>query len=184
MLKLTVNQKAISMVVSKDIYRPSMQGVYFDHETKELVVTDGHILAIIPVEVPEAGQLDLESYVLPVAAFPKKQGNFTTVCREGKKLTVTEIDKKKSIIETRIVNVLDEPYPNYKAVLPWAGETPAQPMQLDKIGLNVELLAAFAAIARSLGKLPDFKFTFYGERQAARLDNAGFTGLIMPVRID
>ncbi len=183
MLQLTVNQKAISMAASTDIFRPAMQGVYFDHETKELVVTDGHILAIIPVEAPDSAELDLESYILPVAAFPKKQGNSTEVEKTGNALTVREFDKKQAVVETRLVNVIDEPYPKYKTVLHWAGKNPKPPAPLDKIGLNVEYFAAFAAIARSLGRLPDFKLTFYGEMEAARIDNPGFIGLITPVRL-
>lgn len=181
MLKLRVTQKAISGAVSKDsISRPGIRGVYFDPETGDIVATNGYIMVIIPVQVEGAED---SSFILPVSAFPKKLGNTTEIERDGGKLTVTERDKKDKIVETRIVDVLNEQFTEYKKVIPWAGEKSAQPVQIDRIALNIEYLTALGAIAESLGRMPDFLFTFYGELKAVRLDNNVFTGLIMPIRL-
>lgn len=185
MLKLTICQKAIAGACSKDSFRPAMHGVYYDHTAPgglPLVATDGHVLVMLPCEAPEDAVLDQESYILPVSAFPKKQGNHTTVEKTGNGLTVREVDKKNAVVETRLVEVIDYPYPNYRAVVPWLSDGKS-PEPTEKIGLNVEFFDVFAAIARSLNMLPDFAFTFYGPQHAVRLHKENMEGLVMPVRM-
>lgn len=150
MLKLTITQKSVKENVSKDSMRPAMQHALYDAEAKAIVMTDGHTLAI----VPEAGDI-AENVLLPVAAFPKTAGAWTEVTVEGKELRIEEKHDRKGLIEKRIIETVDDPFPNWRAVCPWTlddkGKPHMTPSALDVIGLNATFFERFAMLAKDLG---------------------------------
>jgi len=170
MLKLTLTQKQISAFTynpKQALPRPAMEGVYIDNN--QLIATDGHVLLIYPCVESDY------NIVIPVSCFPKKKGNYTIVELEDKKLTVIEYSHNGLPQETRIDKVIDEPYPNYKAVIP----LPKQKKALETIGVNPIFLAKFSALYEQQ-KDVGLQLTFHGVKSAITITHAEFSGLIMP----
>jgi hypothetical protein len=174
MLKLTLTQKQIGAFAynpKQALPRPAMEGVLIEGD--KIIATDGHVLLIYPCV--ESGY----NIVIPVSCFPKKKGNYTIVDLEDKKLTVIEYSHNGVAQETRIDKVIDEPYPNYKAVIP----LPKQKQALETIGLNPIFLAKFSALHDQQKDDVGLQLTFHGATSAITITHAEFSGLIMPTRL-
>jgi hypothetical protein len=175
MLKLTLTQKQISAFTynpKQALQRPAMEGVYIDNN--QLIATDGHVLLIYPCVESDY------NIVIPVSCFPKKKGNYTTI-EMGKlgDLLVIEYSHNGILQETRIERVINEPYPNYKAVIP----LPKQKKALETIGLNPIFLAKFSALHEQQKDDVGLQLTFHGVTSAITITHAEFSGLIMPTRL-
>ena len=172
MLKLTLTQKQIGAFTLTNENRPAMQGVFVDNNN--LIATDGHVLLVYPCETEYSG------IVIPVSCFPKKKGNYTIVeLEEDGKLTVTEYDSKKQQEETRIAKVMNERYPNYKAVMPQEGTE----LEVKMIGINPLFLAKFSALHEHKNDDAGLQLTFHGLTHAITIKHDEFTGLLMPTRL-
>lgn len=168
MLKLTLTQKQIIAFTSTDESRPAMQGVFVDNNN--LIATDGYVLLVYPCET------DYSGIVIPVSCFPKKKGNYTIVELEedGK---VSEFNKASIPNEIRIVKVINERYPNYKAVMPQEG----MEEEVETISINPIFLAKFSALHEHKNGA-GLQLTFHGSTKAITIKHDEFTGLLMPTR--
>jgi hypothetical protein len=149
-----------------------MEGVYVDGD--KLIATDGYVLLIYPCVESDY------NIVMPVACFPKKKGNYTTV-EMGKlsDLLVKEYSHVGVPQETRIEKVINEPYPKYKNVIP----LPEQKKALETICLNPIFLAKFSALHEQQKDGVGLQLTFHGVKSAITITHAEFSGLIMPTRL-
>ena len=172
MLKLTLTQKQIGAFTLTNENRPAMQGVFVDNNN--LIATDGHVLLVYPCETEYSG------IVIPVSCFPKKKDNSTTVeLEEDGKLTVIESSHTGVWQETRIAKVINERYPNYKAVMPQEGTEE----EVKTIGINPLFLAKFSALHEHKKDDAGLQLTFHGLKQAITIKHDEFTGLLMPTRL-
>ena len=93
---------------SDDALRPSMQGVCVDFEEGKFVATDGHRLAMRSFEPHEAAT---GQYIVPAKALAHVSPKSTLWCTEG----YAVMDTMGAQVVARLI---DESYPNYKAVIP------------------------------------------------------------------
>ena len=146
--------------------------------------------------------------VIPVEAFPKKTGGYTDISIEGNSITVGEFNSKGVKIETRVVELIPEIYPNYQAAIPKALDKPKEPESLGRssdeyetdlhtyendlkaynqqfinhIGVDFSLIAHVSAAFKTYVKM-----TFHGQTAAILItpdeDPERWTILVMPTRL-
>lgn len=135
MLTLTVSQPELKPFLSKDSMRPVLKYVLLDFENGCFVATSGHVLIKHKItfnvdDLPENMPLKV---VVPVEVFPKKRGCETLLRFDLKESTpdskgntyffvevisIEEYDSKKKLTDKRIVETIQETFPNYQAAIP------------------------------------------------------------------
>lgn len=176
-MKITITKKTAKLFVSDDPLRPAIRGVYYDAERSVLVMTNGFILAAVPVEDGLA-----ESCIIPVDALPEKAGATSDVSLADGKLTVERRDKKGADLGTLALTPIEEPYPKWAQLFEHLD--PEKEGLTEPIALDPNLLAAFSSLAKNLGAEDHYaRLTFYGANCACKVELAlPVYGLIMPVR--
>ena len=128
MITLSLTQSQVKPFVAKDCLRPAMAGVYLDFANNVLIATNGIVLLKHYLHATETRP----NVVIPVEAFPKKTGGYTDISIEGNSITVGEFNSKGVKIETRVVKLIPEIYPNYQAAIPKALDKPKEPESLGR----------------------------------------------------
>jgi DNA polymerase III sliding clamp (beta) subunit (PCNA family) len=179
-MKITVDHKLHKVCEHKDSLRTALTGVYFDKQRSQLVATDGHVLAISPVEDCK----DDHSCIIPAKAYSEtlktKTPCITTLSSIPKDIRAMQKDS------IEIYKPIKEQYPRYEMVLPKEGKP------LFKLGLNAKLLYK---LSQALGD-DQLTLTFTNHNMKDRngyltTDSAikvtaldqDSTGLIMPMRV-
>lgn len=175
-MKIQFTQSQAKKIVSKDKFRPSMHGVYFDRVAMALVLTDGH--KMIKVDVSDCETLPEESFIIPVEALPANK-------KEAAEAVYTFYDGK--IIKTLANSVqtfepIDERFPDWQSV--W----PQEVSPVEKMGFNLRLFEETNAVVKAF--CPDVqsvKLNFHGERRAVSFetlqDGTNVSGLLMPLQL-
>lgn len=174
----------IEECVSHDPTRAVLHNVHLDVEAKSLVATNGHMIAIVPVE-PEEG--DVTGYVTPEAL---------KAAREGGKFHEPSISCNSSLAlpdgrsfpRPKAEDIGN--YPNYKQVIPEADRQVAFTVRL-----NAEYLYSIAkAISDGKNTVVTLEFaehirrahpdgTFTEHPQPIVVKGAGGKGVLMPCRM-
>ena len=208
MITLSLTQSQVKPFVAKDCLRPAMAGVYLDFTNNVLIATNGFVLLKHSLHANTTETRP--AVVIPVGAFPKKTGGYTDISIEGNSVTVGEFNHRGVKIETRVVELIPEIYPNYQAVIPKALDKPKEPESLGRssdeyeadlhtyeadlhtyennrqfinhIGLDFALIADVSAAFKTYVKM-----TFHGPTAAILItpdDNPElWTILVMPTRL-
>ncbi len=206
MITLSLTQSQVKPFVAKDCLRPAMAGVYLDFTNNVLIATNGFVLLKHSLHADTTETRP--AVVIPVGAFPKKTGGYTDISIEGNSVTVEEFNHRDIKIETRVVELIPEIYPNYQEVIPKALDKPKEPESLGRssdeyeadlhtyennrkayerqfinhIGLDFELIADVSAAFKTYVKM-----TFHGPTAAILItpDNNPelWTILVMPTRL-
>ena len=206
MITLSLTQSQVKPFVAKDCLRPAMAGVYLDFANNVLIATNGLVLLkhYLHANTTETRP----NVVIPVEAFPKKTGGYTDISIEGNSITVGEFNSKGVKIETRVVKLIPEIYPNYQAAIPKALDKPKEPESLGRssdeyetdlhtyendlkaynqqfinhIGVDFALIAHVSAAFKTCVKM-----TFHGQTAAILItpdeDPERWTILVMPTRL-
>ena len=179
MLKINVSQSTAREFISPDKLRTNLHNYLYDATEQALVATNGVSLVKIHLAEPCAYT---ENALIPIGCFPKKAGNTTEITVTETGYTVTELDKRGTPVEQRLLPALDETpdyFPEYSKVFPTGDKQP-----LTDIKFNPSYLTAFDKLKNeTLGKAIGLELSFYGDVSPIVIDGAGhFTGLIMPMR--
>lgn len=173
-------------------HKERFKGVLYDKYANVLIVSNSY--SLLKIQLQEFEGLS-ESVVLPLGIFPKRKGYCTIVSNaDGESFEVKESRMNESGKPhdgtTRFVEKIGHDYPDWRQAIERqksmiaGGELDC----IDKIGFNVELLAAVAAIAPSNHHL---KIEFHGEEKGIffsfvdDLDKnitSNLSGVIMPLR--
>lgn len=131
----TVTRSMVSAFVyqSGDI-RPEMQGVYLDKEKGYAVATDGHKLIYFKHPFVD---MALESCIVPVEVFPKREKDEQEVEFHPGKVQVNHTKKGYSVI----YRCIEKKYPLWFKVIPTMESR--EIVDIGHIGLSPNLLAAF-----------------------------------------
>jgi hypothetical protein len=160
--------KALFNAVSDDSSRQSLQNVFWDHQTKNVVACDGHILRVEPMKFPftESVQFEAKSFLLTF------------------KQVKTLYPSNHSLIEVDYTPDLDKEissYPNYKNVLAKV-ESEADLTSLNMISFGFEVLAKFHS--SFVSKPKNLTMAFTGQKKAVWVyKEETFVGVIMPFNI-
>lgn len=113
-------------VCSKEAYRPALTGVYFDKKNSRLIATNGHVLAMSPIE-PD--KYDKEC-IMPAKAYLEEcKGTGTSVLKLGKKIELIAKTGEKLQFDP-----IEETYPDYERSMPQEEKT------VFKLRINARLL--------------------------------------------
>ena len=129
--------KMIDSACADDAHRPQLNGVYFDGPKGRMIATNGHIMAIVPLNAEEMTEEEKgKTALIPSEAFKEWR-------REQKKQKRAEVPLVLNG-KAKLPNGMEFPYieertPNYDAVMP----DPDMPV-IVKIGINAELLSSLA----------------------------------------
>ena len=178
MFTLTLTQTAVKGFVSSDSMRPALRGIHFNAEKQRLEMTNGHVLAMVPLSSEE------KSVVLPVKAFPKVFWNETDVEHiDGNRWTVTERHPKKGVVSERIVTTIEEKFPDVQMLK----NNMPEPEPVEQIAVDPSFFKPFYILDKQTGGAGMVKITFHGQKHAMLIQSNGdedrFTGLLMPVRM-
>ncbi len=162
----------IEKAVEKNNFRPALVNVFLDcdEEQAKLVATDGHILAVIPVEATkeEAGLISPDVLKEARKAAPKKSDQAEVTCNGTLSLPDGRVYPRPELQGLK--------FPTWRAVLPKNdGHT-------FTIGLNAALLQR---LADALGNdVVALTFNFDAPLGAIAVKGKEGHGVIMPVRVD
>jgi hypothetical protein len=133
------NLQVFKSIVSKDRYRPNMQGVYFDKKNQKIVATDAMNMVVIDADVKTDGIIDPKTGKTLEEKFPDYQAAVPTYYKKGvKDVSINElIEKLNGIIGTP--QSKDQPI---IATIGFDGE---------KIGMSPKLLKAGLKVLKDLG---------------------------------
>ena len=170
-MKIKLTQATAKHFVSKDVFRPSMQGIYIDVKNQKAVMTNGTVMLIVNIEVDETIE---NSFIMPISSLPKKKEAEVTF--DGTTITTIELGQP-TIISAPIA----EYYPDYMAVKPkFDDERVYTPM----ISLNPSFFAGFACAAKNFDG-NDITLEIFGAEKAIKItpiENDSWEGLLMPRR--
>jgi hypothetical protein len=157
--------KTLFKAASDDASRPALSNVFWDHETKNLVACDGHILRLEPMEFPfvESVQFEQKSFLLT----PKQ--------------VKTMYPKTSDMIEVEYIDNKENVYPNYKNVLNKV-ESQDDLNALKMIAFGFEVIEKFYSSFTT--KPESLTMAFIGAIRAVNIyRGTQFVGVIMPHRI-
>ena len=187
-------------IVSNDLMRPVMTGVYFDLENETMVGTNSHIMLEIPCSIDwtEDKLESMECYtrrniqkemcakyskIVPVEFFDKRKymGNYKDYSGQIK-YDFSDENYAQVWHFSEVVfrcRYIEGKFPNYRAVIPQQDE-----QELENISLSLDFLLK---IYKSLPLTPSFKnlnFTMIAKNRPVKFEcvsNPRIKGIIMPV---
>lgn len=191
---LDVNHNHLKNIVSDDVMRPVMTGVYFDLLNNCIVGTNSHVLMVIPVEI-EWSETELK--------ITKNERNF--ILQKQSKIVPLELfDKRKYMGEPKYYlnpihyDFSDESYaqvfngpecvfrckyiegkfPNYEAVFPKTEKT-----ELSEIGVNLDMVLRLYKALPVLNCRKNLRFELFGKNKTILFTNkeTEIKGVLMPV---
>lgn len=171
------SQCKIESCVTTDKHRPSMQNVWIDDG--KAICTDGHVLAVVPVQMDEH---DTPGYISPdalkAARKAQKKADKLEIAANGS-LAFSGITMPRPTVEDI------GKYPNWSGVFP----SPDDPVQYE-VAINVDKLKQVAdAIGVSVLRFKFRKNTQavelfpYVARSSDSVPEPDARGLVMPVRL-
>lgn len=183
-------KRAIEAFVSKDKFRPSMTGVYYDPNDNVLVATNSHIIVVIH-DITQTFEENTEenfnsAVILPTEAFPTKKGFKNSIKRiNSSEIEVTELNKSGEVIGKRILKVIQENYPPYKTVMPNKESIKA----IENICVDFNNFTPFQQLWNELSGSCEYegmKLSFTSCKNGILVETITnvFTGVIMPMRDD
>lgn len=201
-MKVKLSRRSIKIMLdftSSDALRPAMQGIHFDLESDEepkVIATDGHTLAALSLNRDRQAErartgMVLDGFVVEGGESFTAPASILKDFGKGKKSEMDELieivadDKTVSASNGHITlsaDLIDEPFPSYKAVLP-NGEF--DPDQAEPPTFNAAFLAKFSKVATALDDYTERVCLSYGNpNRATAVHFPGiphFFALIMPV---
>jgi len=176
----------VEACIAQEESRYALRGAYFDAKDKHLIVTNGHILALVPCIV-EDGDI---SGLIPARAIELArdvQKRIPAHERDKKHASVRVLKSKKVSVknqhdgEETITNGLSGIFPNWKAVIPeWVK---GKPVTCLSIGFLRNLLDALTSKSARVDGLGLWIKDDQSAVMVAPCDGSGF-GVIMPMRND
>jgi len=169
----------IEKAVTTDKLRPAMCEIQIDKDGKQLVATNGHILAMIPCEIAEA---DIARRIRPdVITKARKAEKSLPKYQRTDKINLNNANATVTLADSSIVpnSICEDNYPNWQAVIPKIEES-------EEIALNVELLDRLtdAIGTKSIKIVFDTKHKTQGMKVYPLNDGDNNAwGLLMPLRI-
>ena len=195
----------LSKFTSKELSRTALQGVCITNN--EAVATDGHVLAIMPidagmpdadypagpeldVDIPQPLLISTEQIKNAVAVLPKKPtlpilNNIQIGVKDGAPV----INAGLPVVQMPGSESEGMDYPNYKQVIPDYSNTHSV-----KLALNGKLLKLLCELAAKHGNIGTYQITFEIPAESEHVnqgvkwevkndDEVMFHGVIMPLRI-